>query len=185
MIAWNRHTHKSVWETTVGVHRNDTGPLPQPPGDRLPGAVRRDRNANGLRIRPCVRPGRQPLWMEQRHQPPERCHHSTEPPRPGGVRRTRRCKRTCSLGSTPTFPDFGCATAVNNVVFTSTWAGIVYAFAAKDGKLLWHARMPAKINACPAIDGNQLLIGAGVPRSLKSATDAGRLGLPSTPHRRG
>ena len=29
VIAWNRDTRKRVWETTVGVHRNDTGPLPR------------------------------------------------------------------------------------------------------------------------------------------------------------
>ncbi len=74
---------------------------------------------------------------------------------------------------------------MNDVVFTSTYAGIVYAFAAKDGKLLWHARMPAKINACPAIAGNQVLIGAGVPRSPNSRPALVAFGLPGSDRRRG
>jgi outer membrane protein assembly factor BamB len=58
----------------------------------------------------------------------------------------------------------GCATAGDGVVFTSTFDGTVYAFAAKTGKTMWQTRMPAGINACPAIAGGMLLLGAGIPR---------------------
>jgi len=63
-------------------------------------------------------------------------------------------------------PDFGCATVSNDVVFTSTYDGTVYALRASDGAVLWRARMRAGINACPAVVGDILLVGAGVrPRS--------------------
>ena len=48
------------------------------------------------------------------------------------------------------------------MVFTSTYAGTVYAFAVEDGELLWRGRLPAGLNACPAVVGDLLLVGAGV-----------------------
>jgi len=52
----------------------------------------------------------------------------------------------------------------DDVVFTSTYDGTVYALAASDGRTLWRYRMGAGINACPAVIGDTLLVGAGVPR---------------------
>jgi outer membrane protein assembly factor BamB len=57
--------------------------------------------------------------------------------------------------------DFGAATVANDVVFTSTYAGTVYAFDTNTGKTLWTTKAPAGINSFPAIDGDTLLIGAG------------------------
>ena len=66
-------------------------------------------------------------------------------------------------------PDFGCATASNDVVFTATYDGRVFALAADDGRTLWTGRAPAGINACPAVDGDMLLVGAGAdPRTIGS-----------------
>jgi plastocyanin len=59
--------------------------------------------------------------------------------------------------------DFGAATVANDVVFTSTYAGAVYAFDTRTGKTLWTTKAPAGINAFPAIDGDTLLVGAGAP----------------------
>jgi outer membrane protein assembly factor BamB len=47
------------------------------------------------------------------------------------------------------------------VVFTSTYGGVVYAFATPDGRLLWHARLPASATACPAVAGQTLLLRSG------------------------
>jgi outer membrane protein assembly factor BamB len=63
-----------------------------------------------------------------------------------------------SLGA----PDFGCAAAANDVVFTSSYDGTAYAFDTRSGALLWHARLPAGSNACPAVAGDMLYLGAGV-----------------------
>jgi alcohol dehydrogenase (cytochrome c) len=61
-------------------------------------------------------------------------------------------------------PNFGCATVANDVVFTSTYDGSVYAFATSTGKLLWRGHTRTGINACPTVVGDKLLVGAGVPR---------------------
>src|SRR5262249_20851693 len=37
VIAWDRRTHRRVWHVRVGVHRNDTGPLPERPVPVCPG----------------------------------------------------------------------------------------------------------------------------------------------------
>jgi outer membrane protein assembly factor BamB len=63
--------------------------------------------------------------------------------------------------------DFGAATVANDVVFTSTYAGTVYAFDTTTGKTLWTTKAPAGINAFPAIDGDTLLVGAAAPGFLK------------------
>jgi outer membrane protein assembly factor BamB len=58
-------------------------------------------------------------------------------------------------------PPFGCATAVNDVVFTGTFDGTVLALAAADGRVLWRARSPAGINACPSVAREVLVVSAG------------------------
>src|SRR5262249_27787189 len=61
-------------------------------------------------------------------------------------------------------PDFGCATVSRNVVVTATYDGTVYVFAAADRREVWRTRMRAGINGCPAVVGDLLLVGAGIPR---------------------
>ena len=39
VIAWSRQTHERIWEALVGVHRNDTGPLPVRPVKVCPGVL--------------------------------------------------------------------------------------------------------------------------------------------------
>ena len=58
-------------------------------------------------------------------------------------------------------PNFGAATVANDVVFTSTYAGTIYAFDTQTGQTLWTTKAPAGINSFPAIDGDTLLVGAG------------------------
>jgi len=70
-------------------------------------------------------------------------------------------------------PNFGCATVANDVVFTVTYNGEVYAFQTKSGARLWSVRAPAGVNACPAVAGNMLIVGAGVlPEGSSTAQPA-------------
>ena len=64
--------------------------------------------------------------------------------------------------------NFGAATVANDVVFTSDYAGKVYAFDTQTGKTLWTAQAPAGINSFPAIDGDTLLVGAGTTGFTKN-----------------
>ena len=58
-------------------------------------------------------------------------------------------------------PAYGAATVANDVVFTATLAGKIYAFDTKTGKALSTMTGPAGINAFPAVTKNMLIIGAG------------------------
>jgi outer membrane protein assembly factor BamB len=62
---------------------------------------------------------------------------------------------------------FGGATVANDVVFTSTYAGTVYAFNTQTGKTVWTTKAPAGINSFPAVDGDMLLVGAGAAGFVK------------------
>jgi alcohol dehydrogenase (cytochrome c) len=62
-------------------------------------------------------------------------------------------------------PAYGAATVANDVVFTATLAGKIYAFDTKTGKTLSTMTGPAGINAFPAVTKNMLIIGAGASSS--------------------
>jgi outer membrane protein assembly factor BamB len=55
------------------------------------------------------------------------------------------------------------------VVFTSTFDGNIYAFDTRSGKTLWMGNARAGINGFPAIAGDMLLGGAGVPGFFPNA----------------
>ncbi len=64
----------------------------------------------------------------------------------------------------PSSPD-GAAAVTNNVVFTSTLNGHLYAFNASTGKILVNRSLSAETNAPVTIDGDYVLVGAGAPLS--------------------
>jgi alcohol dehydrogenase (cytochrome c) len=65
------------------------------------------------------------------------------------------------LPSTP----YGAATITNNVVFTTTYNGFLYAFNTATGAIVLKTPMSAGSNAPVAIDGDYVIAGAGVPPS--------------------
>ncbi len=56
---------------------------------------------------------------------------------------------------------FGAATAVNDLVFTTTFEGTLYAFNASSGHVAWESRLPAGSNTGVAVDGDTLIAPAG------------------------
>ncbi len=86
------------------------------------------------------------------------------------------------LPSTP----YGAATVTNNVVFTTTYSGYLYAFNAATGAILLKTPLSSGSNAPVAIDGDHVLVGAGVqvPNNDKQLIIAYKLGatgkLPET-----
>jgi alcohol dehydrogenase (cytochrome c) len=167
VIAWNRDTHRRVWSAAVGVHRNDTGPLPRRRVTVCPGLL------GGVETPMAYTDGR--LFVPV----VDLCGWGSaigaqslgtlDPARGRGelVALDAKTGRRLWDRRLPA-PDFGCATVANDVVFTSTYAGVVYALAADDGRILWHAQMPAGVNACPAVAGDLLVLGAGQPLSRAS-----------------
>jgi alcohol dehydrogenase (cytochrome c) len=81
---------------------------------------------------------------------------------------------------------YGAATVTNDVVFTTTYSGYLYAFNAATGALLLKTPMSALSNAPVAVDGDYVLAGAGlpIPKSDKQLIIAYKLGatgkLPDT-----
>ena len=57
----------------------------------------------------------------------------------------------------------GGATVSNDLVFTTTFNGEVFALSRKDGSILWRSQLPAGSNSTLAIAGNALIAGAGLP----------------------
>jgi outer membrane protein assembly factor BamB len=81
---------------------------------------------------------------------------------------------------------YGAATVTNNVVFTTTYSGHLYAFNAKTGAILLNRPLSAGSNSPVTIDGSYLITGASVPLSGKALIIAYKLGahgkLPHTVH---
>lgn len=163
VIAWDRGTRRRVWAAVVGLHRNDLGPLPRRRVTVCPGLLGGVETpmayADGRLFVPVVdlcgwgsATKRQELT-------------SLDPSQGKGrlVALDAATGRTLWERQLPS-PDFGCATVANDVVFTSTFDGTVYAFRSEDGTLAWRARMRAGVNACPAVVGDLVLFGAGVRR---------------------
>jgi outer membrane protein assembly factor BamB len=57
---------------------------------------------------------------------------------------------------------FGAATAVNDVVFATTFSGKLYAFDASSGSVAWESQLPAGTNTGVAVAGNTLIAPAGI-----------------------
>jgi alcohol dehydrogenase (cytochrome c) len=163
VIAWNRGTHERVWEAFVGLHLNDRGPLPPKRVTICPGLL------GGVETQMAYADGR--LFVPV----VDLCAHgsATSYDDLDRVDPTRGRGRLVALDTTTgkrlweqTFgsPVFGCATVADDVVFTSTYDGVVYAVAAEGGRRLWSYRLRAGINACPAVVGDLLVVGAGAPR---------------------
>jgi predicted lipoprotein with Yx(FWY)xxD motif len=58
---------------------------------------------------------------------------------------------------------YGAATIANNVVFTTTFNGTLYAFNASSGAELYHTALSSETNAPVAVVGNTLLTAASYP----------------------
>jgi outer membrane protein assembly factor BamB len=63
---------------------------------------------------------------------------------------------------------YGAATVTNNVVFTATYSGYLYAFSAATGAILLKTPLSSGSNAPVAVDGDYVIAGAGVPSLSKS-----------------
>jgi alcohol dehydrogenase (cytochrome c) len=162
VIAWNRVTHRRIWTTGVGVHRNDSGPLPRRRVSVCPGLFGGIETpmalADGTLFAPVVD------FCSRGSAYGYESLSKVDPSRGRGelVALDAATGRRLWVRRLPQ-PDFGCATVADGVVFTSTFDGTVYAFDTRDGSKLWSHRMQAGVNACPALSGDLLVVGSGIP----------------------
>jgi outer membrane protein assembly factor BamB len=164
VIAWNRESHRRVWEARVGLHLNDRGPLPVRRSTVCPGLL------GGVETPMALADGR--LFVPV----VDLCAHGSStsydqlPDLDPAGGRGRMVALDAASGRRlweRRFDSalFGCATATNDVVFTSTFDGRVLALSGADGRTLWSSRLRAGINGCPAVAGDLLVIGAGASHS--------------------
>ena len=162
VIALNSDTGKQIWKTEVGIHENDkVTELPDPPdtltvfpghfgGIETPMAV-----SDGLVYVPVVNLGSKATsqWSE------------TFDFGEGTGELVAIDTDTGDVIWSHDFESmvFGAATVVNDLVFTSTFDGMIYAFDKYTGTLVWEYQSPAGINAWPAVSGDTILFPAGVP----------------------
>ena len=163
VIAWDRGTRRRRWTARVGMHRNDLGPLPKHRVTVCPGLL------GGVETPMAYADGRLfvPVvdlcgWGSAT----SRQQLTTVDPSRGRGRLVALDAATGRIlwDRRQPAPDFGCATVSNDLVFTSTVDGSLYAYATSDGNLVWHERMRAGVNACPAVVGDLVLFGAGIKR---------------------
>jgi alcohol dehydrogenase (cytochrome c) len=163
VIAWNRGTHQRVWEAVVGRHLNDSGPLPAETVTICPGLL------GGVETQMAYADGRLYVPIV------DLCVHgsATSYDDLDRVDLSQGRGRLVALDAATGkrlwerqfgSPVFGCATVADDVVFTSTYDGVVYALDAESGERLWSYRLRAGINGCPAVIGDLLVVGAGAPR---------------------
>lgn len=62
------------------------------------------------------------------------------------------------LGSMP----FGAATVANDIVFTTTFDGMIYGFDADSGDEVWSSKLPAGTNSPIAISDDTIIVAAGI-----------------------
>jgi alcohol dehydrogenase (cytochrome c) len=163
VIAWDRASRHRRWTAMVGLHKNDVGPLPRRRVTVCPGLL------GGVETPMAYADGR--LFVPV----VDLCGWGSAVARQevtaldASRGRGRLAALDAATGRTlwerrlPS-PDFGCGTVSNDVVFTSTYDGTVYALAVSDGAVLWRAQMQAGLNACPAVAGDLLIVGAGMRR---------------------
>jgi alcohol dehydrogenase (cytochrome c) len=175
VIAWDRGTRRRRWTAVVGMHRNDLGPLPRRRVTVCPGLL------GGVETPMAFADGRLfvPVvdlcgWGSAT----SRQQLTTVDPSRGRGRLVALDAATGHIlwERRLRSPDFGCATVSNDLVFTSTFDGSVYAFAT-GGTLVWHERMRAGVNACPAVVGDLVLFGAGIRVSKGALSEIVAFGL--------
>tara|TARA_Y100000588_G_scaffold173256_1_gene187076 strand:- start:1503 stop:3194 length:1692 start_codon:yes stop_codon:yes gene_type:complete len=162
VMALDSTSGKQIWETEVGMHENDKlTELPDPPdtvtvfpghfgGIETPMAV-----SEGIVYVPVVNLGSKATsqWSETFDFGEGTGELVAIETNNGDVVWSHEFESMV----------FGAATVVNDLVFTSTFDGMIYAFDKYTGSLLWNYQSPAGINAWPAVSGDTILFPAGVP----------------------
>jgi outer membrane protein assembly factor BamB len=167
VIALDTHSGKVLWKRSVGIHnghdndgvyamRHEYSKLSLPetvyPGEL--GGVIAPMSTNGTDVFvPIVN---HPVTFNNQTEPQENGPSTGEVVAldlaTGAVRWTRK------------FPAavFGATTAVNDVVFATTFEGALYAFDAKTGNVVWETKLPAATNTGVAVSGDTLIAPAGL-----------------------
>ncbi len=148
---------KRLWKLPVGTHRNDTGPLTRKAVSILPGDLGGVETPMAFAANRLFVP-----WLDLAARASASGQvggFNFKAGRGGLTAVNPRTGKVLWQRKLPSM-NFGGAAVANDVVFTSDYAGTIYAFDTATGKTLWTAKAPAGVNSFPAIDGDTLLVGA-------------------------
>ncbi|MGO9077661.1 MAG: PQQ-binding-like beta-propeller repeat protein [Streptosporangiaceae bacterium] len=201
LIELNAQTGKLLWKLPVGVHRGpgDAGlitenatpasPVPLPARFDLEpgvfGGVESQLATNGSTTFAAVNNLAVPMSVKGVTES-SKAFEASIPKATGEMiavnQDTGKIAWDDKLPSSP----YGAAAVTNNVVFTTTYSGHLYAFNATTGTVLLNTKLSAGSNAPVAIDGDYVITGAAVPLSGQALIIAYKLGakgkLPTTGH---
>ncbi len=167
VVALDPQSGKVLWKRSVGTHNGHDSDgvfamkheysklnLPETVYPGLLGGVIAPMSTNGTDVFvPIVN---HPVTFNNQTEPQENGPSTGEvvalDAATGAVRWTRK------------FPAavFGATTAVNDVVFATTFEGSLYAFDAKTGNVVWETKLPAATNTGVVVSGNTLIAPAGL-----------------------
>ena len=201
LIELNAQTGKLLWKLPVGVHSGpgDAGlltenatpasPIPLPakfdlePG--VYGGVESQLATNGTTTFAAVNNLAVPMSVKGVTES-SKAYEASIPKATGEMiavnQDTGKIEWDDKLPSSP----YGAAAVTNNVVFTTTYNGHLYAFNATTGAILLNTPLSAGSNAPVTIDADYVITGAAVPLSGRALIIAYKLGakgkLPATVH---
>jgi outer membrane protein assembly factor BamB len=168
VIAFRADNGKRLWTLDIGRHQNDTGPLPKKAVLVCPGALGGVETPMALNAGLVYVP-----WVDL-------CMKESSTGFAGGFSFAGGKGGFAAVDTStgkivwshkyPTL-DVGAATVANDVVFTETYTGTIYAYNAKTGAQLWTTKAPNGINSFPAVTKDMFIVGAGAPSSSKKAVN--------------
>lgn len=182
VVAFDRKTGKTLWSTEVGTHMNDSlSALPPGVTEVAPGPL------GGVEtVMAYANDGK--IYVPYVHSPVKYTPSGliadsfNLAAATGGLAAidatTGKILWDVKLDSM----DVGGATVVNDLVFTSTYNGKIYAFDRANGTVAWSYQASGNINGWPAVSGDTILFPVGVgkpPQLLAFRIGAG--GTPTSP----
>lgn len=164
VVAMDRTTGKTLWTTKVGTHLNDDlKTLPDEPINVSPspigGVETMIAYANGIVFVPVV-----DLTVKYTSTGFVATSFNLGAARGELVAidaATGKIMWVNKLGSM----DVGAATVVNDLVFTSTLDGKIYAYEGKTGKQVWQYQAAGGINGWPAVSGDTIVFPVGMGKN--------------------
>ena len=193
MIELNAQTGKLLWQLPVGVHSGpqNAGLLTEnaTPTSRIPlpatfdlepgvfGGIESQLATNGTTVFAAVNNLAVPMSVKGVTES-SKAFDASIPKATGEMiavnQDTGKIEWADQLPSSP----YGAATVTNDVVFTTTYSGYLYAFNAATGAILLKTPLSSDSNAPVAVDGDHVLVGAGVqvPKNDKQLIIAYKLG---------
>jgi alcohol dehydrogenase (cytochrome c) len=201
LIELNAQTGKLIWKLPVGVHSGPqdaglltehatpTSPVPLPAKFSLEpgvfGGIESQLATNGTTIFAAVNNLALPITVKGAAESSKAFAASISKATGEMIAVNQDTGKIVWDDKLPSTP-YGAATVTNNLVFTTTYSGYLYAFNAATGAILLKTPLSSGSNAPVAIDGDYVLVGAGVqvPNSDRQLIIAYKLGatgkLPET-----